>query len=219
MSFLARRGLSRDRATVEEDGTIKYPVDTFMHEATEEELAWYVERLPLVVPGLEVVRTAREPNPWKKGGFRSTVWFTWSYEAMRARYEDLVARHGIADPRLDFMECGGEREGTYQLTLDGMPEPEPVSHGGAGIFVSWTAFGLAAMDGGFAMRIMEPNTGGPDHIPFDQVVEYGTEWWLVGSRGDSFEVMEIEILASPLDNRTKDNLLYNLRNYRKGEAA
>jgi hypothetical protein len=183
-------------------------------DATQAKLDHYIKRLPLVVPGLEVVRSTLEPSPFCRSN-RSVIWFKWSYKAMDARYRDIVARHGIADPRLDYMECSGKREGKYQLTLTGMPEVEPRAHGGGGLFVAWAPLGLGMMESGFCQRICDPDRGGPECIPFDQTVRYQHDWWLVGSRGDSEEVMELEILASPLEDEAKDNLLFNLRRYRR----
>jgi hypothetical protein len=143
------------------------------------------------------------------------IWFTWSREAMWARYKAIFEEFGVADERLAYMECSG----TYkrkQPSLPGIVYPEPQSTGGGGVFAGWTTYGLQRMDAGFAARITSPNRGGPDAIPFSsQLCEVGDEWWLVGSKGDSEEVMSLEIQGSPLDERTKENLLYNLRNYRQ----
>lgn len=211
--FLATRGMHRDvwglHMDPSGDGTIRFVAKHT--EATQDDLDKYNKKLPLVVPGLEVVRTSLERN---RTFMRAVLGFRWSYEAMDARYEDIVARHGVADPRLDYMECSGKREGDYQLTLTGMPEVEPRARGGGGFFIAWAPLGLAMMDQGFIQRICDPNKGGPDCIPFDQTVKYQHDWWLVGSRGDSEEVMTLEILASPLEDVTKDNLLFNLRRYR-----
>jgi len=210
-SFLARQGKHRDRMEWEY-GTIRYPVNTptvrLDREATLEELDEYMRLLPLVVPGLKVVRGEIQES--RLCGPCSYLWFTWSQEAMWARYLALAARYGVADPRLEYMQCSGRREGKFQLNLPGMPEVEPAVRGGRFIQSSWTRYGLMLMDSGFCQRIMYPNRGGPDCIPFNQEVEDGLDWWLVGSRGDSPEVLELEIKASPLPDRTKTNLLYNL---------
>lgn len=49
--------------------------------------------------------------------------------------------------------------------------------------------------------------------------EVGDSWWLVGSRGDSLEVMSLEIQGSPLEAHVKANLLYNLGNYRSNTGV
>lgn len=168
------------------DGTIKYCLWSKKH----------VRMLPLWVPGLEVVRFDSEH-----------AWFTWSREAMWERYRALVEEFGVADPRLAYRKCRGVIEGPVQMDLPGSPRKIAALCDKAGFFTaSWTPYGLSLWDQGFCERIREPDKGGPNAIPFDHRVEHSGEWWLMGSRGDQAEVLELEILSSPLDQRCKDNL-------------
>lgn len=218
--YLARAGVHRDFIDWDEDKQAwKYPV-SFFGPDTQEDVERYIKMLPLFVPGLMVVGSGLEDCRFtKKNGY---VWFTWSWQAMRARYEELLAEYGVADERLAFEECSGKYE-RKQPSLPGIVKTEPhgtVSNFGERcIFSSYTAYGISQIEHGFALRILHPNRGGLEAIPHsNQRCEVGDEWWLVGSRGDSPEILALEIQASPLEPLVKENLLFNLRNIRSSSS-
>lgn len=219
-SLLARTGSHRGYGfNALGNDRFEYPASSSYRSIPSEEKAKdlmtkYEHDLPLRVPGLQIEKSELTKSRF---GFKwdGKLWFTWSHQAARARYLELFEEFGIADPRLAYQKCSGEIRGQRQLNMPGMPVPEPRMKSSGGVWAAWTSKGLMDMDRGFGIRIRHPNEGGTLAIPYDQRIEDGTQWWLVGSRGDSLEVMEIEILASPLDGRTKENLLFNLRNYRK----
>lgn len=215
--YLARAGVHRNFIEWDEEKQAwKYPVSSFgpVGPDTQEDVEHYVKMLPLFVPGLKVVGSALEDCRFtKKNGY---VWFTWSWQAMRARYEELLKEYGAADERLAFEECSGKYE-RKQLSLPGLVKTE--SHSTVSdlderyIFSSYTAYGISQIEHGFCVRIIHSNRGGLEAIPHsNQRCEVGDDWWLVGSRGDSPEILALEIQAAPLDSLVKENLLFNLRN-------
>jgi len=218
-SYLAKMGMHRDHMYWnEEKSAWNYPVG-FWGKDTEESVARYVETLPLVVPGLVVVASGLKASIHYRGENDGTVWFTWNEEDMWARIQKIFDEYGVADERLAYRKCSGSYTRT-QPSLPGTVQTEPQgtssSLGDGRYFATaYTQYGLSEMNGAFAQRIMEPNRGGPYAIPFsNQRCEVGDDWWLVGSKGDSPEIMSLEIQGSPLDSRTKINLLYNLKNCR-----
>jgi len=221
--YLARMGMNRNNMEWEGEEAreeIRYPV-AHLDPGTEEDIAYYVRMLPLVVPGLRVTRSGWWVPKYGKTG-RGSVWFTWSREAMRARYQEVFEEFGVADERLAYMTCSGKVERPRPqrrlpgLDFDVEPQIRQAAVADRVFAAAYTVGGLKTIDSEFCTRICHPDRGGPDAIWFSQRrVVMDDEWWLVGSRGDSLEVMEIEIQASPLDDRTKENLLYNLRNYRE----
>ena len=213
--YMARGRIHRDHIKKEGADLWCYPLDTApdMHrDETQESLDYYAERLSLVVPGLQVTRSSLQKN--SDSPFRGYIWFTWSIDAMWARIREVFEKYGVADERLDYMKCSGKLEGK-QLRLPGFIEPESRHESLPGLYHGWTVHGLMKMDSGFSHRIKHPDLGGPEAIPFcSQCCVVGNEWWRVGSKGDSKEVLAQEIGASPLEERTKENLLCNLNNYR-----
>ncbi len=212
--YLARAGVHRDFIEWDEEKQAwKYPVSSFGPD-TQEDVEYYVKMLPLFVPGLKVVGSALEDCRFtKKNGY---IWFTWSWLAMRVRYEELLKEYGAADERLAFQECSGKYK-RKQLNLPGIVKTEPCgtisNFGERCIFSLYTAYGINQIEHGFALRITQPNHGGLEAIPHsNQRCEVGDDWWLVGSRGDSSKILALEIQASPLDSLVKENLLFNLRN-------
>lgn len=191
-------------------------------DCTEEKIRKSAKRLPIIVPGLEVVKTElRKSKRWKDRGY---VWFTWSPESEDARFQELFEKHGVADERLEYVTCSGKLnvEKEDQLALPGTVTPEPRATDGLyatgsigkyiGIYAAYTGHGLSLIDGGFAQRICHPNRGGLGAEWFShRRVVVGNEWWLAGTRGDSDEILSLEIQASPLSDETKTNLLENLK--------
>jgi len=213
--YMARMGVCRLIMFDSEVEAWRYPLDTansIYDDETQEDLDYYIGHLPLVVPGLSVVKAGLSGNR-----LRGHIWFTWDLKAMWARIREVFGLYGVADERLAYMQCSGEvapREG--QMMLPGVVIPERRVTSSGPMTAAWTEWGLMTMDGSYCKRICHPDRGGPGAIPFSsQRCEVGNEWWLVGSRGDSEDVMTLEIQGSPLDGRTKDNLLLNLRNYRR----
>jgi len=224
--YLARRGMHRGAPWDHEHGGFRYPVHDWLdnrQDGTQEGLDHYAERLPLVVPGLEVVHTSlgrRRPDERLRGH----VWFTWSEEAMWARIAQVFDQYGVADERLAYCECAGTIETPGgQQALPGVVDVETRVRGGmiscAGhpryLYTAYTAWGLTLIESAFIQRIQHPDRGGPGtQSAGDRECLVGNEWWLVGTRGDSAEVMALEIRGSPLDDRVKENLLMNMGNYR-----
>jgi hypothetical protein len=196
-----------------EDGQWRYPVRTFLQKCdTEEALADHAELLTLVVPGLCVQHTELRAGRREREGY---IWFTWSREGMWERIRECFEEFGVADERLAYLECSGTLQGS-QRRLPGVVEPEPRIKCSGFVTAAWTRYGLQEMDSGFCQRIMQPDRGGPRVVPYaSQRCVSGNEWWLVGTRGDSEEVMAQEIEGSPLDAGTKENLLFNLANCRR----
>jgi hypothetical protein len=191
----------------------EYPIESYgicwHSDDTQEALDECVRMLPLYVPGLKVVgselteRTRRNPR-------RGCVWFTWSRDAMWERYEELFKQYGVADERLAFEECSGIYV-RRQPSLPGTIYTEPRVKASFGGISGWTRNGLMAMERAFIHRICSPNKGGPEASASSSLrCEVGDSWWLVGTRGDSPEVLDLEIQASPLEPHVKENLLYNL---------
>jgi len=214
--YMARMGMFRSIGFDSEAEAWRYPLDRAMcsyDDETQEDLDHYVEHLPLVVPGLEVVEA--ELRAGRTCGLRGWLWFTWSRDAMWARIREVLAEYGVADERLAYMQCSGviePREG--QMTLPGVVIPERRVTSSGPVMAAWTVWGLKTIDSGFCQRICHPDRGGPGAIPYSsRRCVVGNDWWLVGSRGDSKAILSLEIQASPLDVRTQANLLDNLRNY------
>jgi hypothetical protein len=211
--YLANRSMAQTIRMDEEVGGYLYhvkprqgwhgPVDVKPEKVEE-----LVEKLPLVVPGLKVVKNLF----FKKKG-----------RAMWERIAQVYDEHGVADERVAYMTTRGVEQGAQQLRLPGVVEVAPratgsvTSTGSIGKFVniqsSWTGWGLKVIESGFIQRIREPNLGGPGAYPYRNRVIVGNEWWFVGSRGDSPEMLELEIQGSPLLDKTKMNLLENLANF------
>lgn len=214
--YLARMGYNRDHIVMDE-GAWRYPVDSFLEGSSQELLDRYEELLPQVVPGLCVARAGFLDS--RVVGRRGYLWFSWTLDGMWRRIREVFEEYGVSDERLAYSLCSGVLN-KIQLRLPGMVEPESRSKRIAGVFASWTQYGLQNMDSGFCQRIREPDRGGPGTTPYaSQRCVVGDDWWLVGTRGDSMEVMSLEILGSPLDARTKENLLTNLNQFRKLEGV
>ena len=190
----------------------------------ERDTDYYTRMLPKIIPGLTVTDTNCTPLHLSDGWI-GHVTFTWTPEAMASRYKDVLDEFGVADERLGYKECvtASYRK---QLTLPGIaPTAEPKRRcrytQGRSFDARWTTSGLQEIDSGFINRILNPNMkgvahrdhGGVSHIPFDMWVDDGSQRWLTGSRGDGVEVLTFEIQSSPLDQKVKDNLIHNLRNY------
>jgi len=219
--YLARAWSHRHCPWDSKHNAYRFACDDYDREkASQERVERYVKLLPLWVPGLKVVRSELHK---RFGGF---VWFTWNREAMYARLREIYEEHGAADERLLYMTCSGKVElSKGQLRLPGVVEVEPrgrrtiVDWSGSGhlraIESAYTGWGLKLIDSGFCNRIMHPNRGGPTAEWFsNRKCEVGNEWWLVGTRGDSPDVLSLEIQAAPLSDQVKENLLYNLENLR-----
>lgn len=210
-SYLARNWKCRNWIDWDEEKKAwKYPIETALYyndDETQEDLDKYARTLPLNVPGLKVVDSILTERKFRSDRRRGYVWFTWSRKAMWNRIEEVFKKYGVADERLDYIKCSGKIiPENGQLRLPGIIEQNERAY---------TVYGLKKIDHGFCHRILQPNKGGPEAIPFEsQRCIVGNEWWYVGSKGDSLEIMTHEIMASPLDARTQDNLLYNLKNHR-----
>jgi hypothetical protein len=213
--YLARGGRCRNGMEWDNEvGAFQYDVHTVYvrEDTTQKDVDSTAKVLPFVVPGLKVVRAElRRSRSYKDTGI---VWFTWDRESMWARYRELFEEYGAADERLAYQQCSGTvYSPDGQQRIPGVVDVEPRSTGGWGIGAAWTRYGLMQMDGGFCHRILDPNRGGLEAVPHgSQRATVGNEWWLVGSRGDSPEVLSLEIQGSPLHDETKENLLYNLGN-------
>lgn len=201
--YLARYGIHRNQIPWDpEKGAWKYPLDHFGGPVAQGVVDGYCVDLCMVVPGLSVVEADSR-----------YIWFTWSRDAMWDRLQEVFREYGAADERLAYMPCSGVLEGPQ--TRLGFVQVEPAGTSSPGFYSGYTQTGLRLMERGFIRRIREPNRGGPEAIPFSsQRCTVGDHWWLVGSRGDSLEVLQLEIQGSPLEPRVKENLLLNLGNYR-----
>lgn len=221
-SYLAKAGACSRMSVIDLDGVecIEYSMSIYRfhrgNPLTDKHIEDRSKLLPLALPGAEVIGSHR----YGRGGEFGGIYFTWSREAMWQNIRECFEEHGVADTRVRYRQCSGRVVGYDKDPQGKLPlrqvKVEPRSRGGVGVWSGWTSYGLMQMDSGFAQRIMHPNRGGPEAYPFgNRRVECDGEWWLVGSRGDSLEVMELEIMGSPLDERTKENLLHNLHNFRK----
>lgn len=191
---------------------IRYPFYArrpLCQEESEKRLRERVDAIPKVLPGSRVLRTHIIKREFLY------IWFTWSLEEMWEDLRECFREHGVADPRVRWQKTSVPVPTGTQLELldDGVKVQPRATFG----FVShaWTPAGLMRMEGGFARRICHPNHGGPGAIQVEHWAEAQGMRWLVGSRGDSLEVMGLEIKSSPLDDDVKFNLLDNLRTYRK----
>ncbi len=212
--YLARAGMNRDYTRFDHEAKAwRYPVDLRGYEdETQEKVDHYAKMLPLVVPGLKVVDARLDR--WRENALRGSIWFTWNRDAMWARIREIFDEYGVADERIAYRECSGE---VYmpdgQHNLPGVLEIEPYATENTLGFTSYTPGALQQIDSGFCQRIKDPNKGGPDAEMFNRSCVVGNEWWLVATRGDSAEVLTLEIQGSPLDAQTKENLLYNLKEW------
>lgn len=217
--YMARMWMHRDDIGYDpEVKAWRYSIRTAIRsyeDETQEDLDDYVERLPLVVPGLKVVKALLHKHHARDVA-RGYIWFTWTRKAMWARMREIFDEFRVADERLAYMVCRGVIEPRNgQLRLPGVVRQEGVVTSRGIVTAAWTPWGLQRMDGGFCRRISSPDRGGLAAIPYgDRQCVVGNEWWYVGSRGDSEAIMTLEIQASPLDGRTQENLLDNLKTFR-----
>lgn len=188
-----------------------YPITSVysrVKDDTQEKLDRYVDLLPKAIPGLDVVDSVLKQA---QDVVRGYVYFTWSDKRMWECLQKTYDEHGVADTRVLYLQCKG-RYTREQPSLPGVPRPIPSSQGGSQVWSCFTRWGLMRIDGAFAHRICHPNTGGPVTLPlYNLRAEVGDEWWLMGTQGDDPETLALEIACSPLDDRTKENLIFNLR--------
>lgn len=216
--YLARAGMNRDRVSWDEDVQAWRMSVNFLRDLSEEQFIEWVRKLPLVVPGLSVVKKLCEEASWPTK-MNMFVWFTWSEDAMWARLQEVFQEYGVTDERLAYKKCEGKLQPLDgQQRLPGIVEVEPRGRigqiGGRGFFSSWTAWGLQIIESAFCHRIMYPDRGGPEVAHYNEQCIVGNHWWLVGTKGDSEEIMTLEILASPLSEEVKENLILNLKEFR-----
>jgi len=171
-------------------------------------------RLSLAAPGLKIVKTKHV----KAKGYRSYdqgyIWYTWSVQAMDNRLQELWEKHGVADWRLELYERCRWAEEPKQPSLPGVIHVEGYSSANGPVRSSYTGYAMQSIDSGFVNRIMRPNRGGKEAEYFQtRICHVGNEKWYVGTRGDSADILSLEIQASPLDARTKENLLSNLETF------
>jgi hypothetical protein len=179
-----------------------------------EQYRYCIKMLPLAVPGLNIIETEVIKNKYNNED-SVNILFTWDKQAMERRYKELFEEYGAADERRSYMKCSG-RVNRKQLSLPGVVYTESQTKVYSDIFVAWTHHGVLLMDSAFTNRIMYPNRGGLQACPHSNWrCEVGDDWWLVGSRGDSADILELEIQASCLEQKYKENLLFNLRSYEK----
>ena len=215
-SYLAQNGRNRNLYWDEKAEAWPYPVKAHFDDPdTQIDVNKCAKMLPLVVPGLKVVKSElRKPGKFDRGSY-GIVWFTWGREAMWERFEELWNEYGVADERLAFMDCSGIDTWKKQTSLPGVVHPTPYSTGftvaDRMFWSSYTPYGLNVIESAFCNRIQFPNCGGPEARGSESLrCRIGDEWWLVGSRGDAVEVMTLEVDGSPLSQEVKDNLILNL---------
>ena len=166
------------------------------------------------VPGLEIVGEFTEKDKYTEKDLRWAR-FQWSRTLMEKRLKELYEQTGVADERPTYQICSGVVTWPPQLNLPHIVETPPRASCSPGLLVAWTDWGLCEIESGFCTRIQYPNKGGPTAVPYNERVTVGNEWWLVGTKGDSLEIMTLEIEGSPLSQKIKENLLLNLRNFRR----
>jgi len=215
-SFMARAGIHRSQIRWHEEYSAwQYPVRHLRRECdTQEDVEYSLDILPKAVPGIKIVHSELTPKGnYRRQGF---VYFRWNRKDMKARYKELFEKYGVADERLEYTICSGTYE-RAQPSLPGIPHQSPqgtISRAGElTVMAGWTAYGISQMDHSFGIRICNPHRGGLEANPHSSWrTEVGDEWWLTGSKGDSPEILKLEIMASPLPDYVQANLLENLKN-------